>query len=241
MTPHDGPKASHRCLSARIGHCRSGARDDPSPAGPRSVVYQHHPHPGHGRRATGPLRPSGRADGAGAGGLLSLAALPALRPRPPDLAQSRPLRAVGRPRLDAALRHAASDWRQSGQSQVRGAGRAVGVAGRHQALSPARQQMPRPSGIPLDLGRRDDHRPTGARRGHQRRHGHRRAVGGQLFRPPGLRHVRLRRLRPVRRRLHDGGHLQRGRLAGRTPQTRQPVLDLRQQPHHHRGQHRVDV
>ena len=48
--------------------------------------------------------------------------------------------------------------------------------------------------------------PLGQGRGHQRRHGHRRTVGGQLFQSPGLRHVRLRRLRPVRRRLHDGGH-----------------------------------
>ena len=35
----------------------------------------------------GELRPSGNADGPGAGGLLSVAALPALRPRPSDLAQ----------------------------------------------------------------------------------------------------------------------------------------------------------
>ena len=31
-------------------------------------------------------------------------------------------------------------------------------AGRHQELSATRQQVPRPSGIPLDLGRRDDNR-----------------------------------------------------------------------------------
>ena len=58
------------------------------------------------------------------------------------------------------------------------------------------------------------------------------------FNRPGFADVRLQRLRPVRRRLHDGGHLQRGGLAGRPPEARQPVLDLRQQPHHHRGQHR---
>ena len=44
-------------------------------------------------------------------------------------------------------------------------GRAVGDAGRHQALPPARQQMPRPSGISLDVGRRDDHRPARPGRG----------------------------------------------------------------------------
>ena len=39
-------------------------------------------------------------------------------------------------------------------------GQSVGDAGGHQALSAARQQMPRPSGISLDFGRRDDDRAT---------------------------------------------------------------------------------
>ena len=34
------------------------------------------------------------------------------------------------------------------------------------------------------------------------------------------------------------GHLRRGGLARRAPQALQPLLDLRQQPHHHRGPHR---
>ena len=37
------------------------------------------------------------------------------------------------------------------------------------------------------------------------------------------------------------GHLRRGRVVGRAPQARQPVLDLRQQSHHHRGQHGVSL
>ncbi len=37
-----------------------------------------------------------------------------------------------------------------------------------------------------------------------------------------------------RRRLHDGGGLRRGGLARRPPEARQPLLDLRQQPHHDR-------
>ena len=52
-----------------------------------------------------------------------------------------------------------------------------GHAGRHQAVPPARQQMPRPSGIPLDLRRRDHDRPAGPGRGDQRGHGDRRASG----------------------------------------------------------------
>ncbi len=43
------------------------------------------------------------------------------------------------------------------------------------------------------------------------------------------------------RRLHDGGHLGRGCFAGRPPATLEPVLDLRQQPHHHRGPHRFGL
>ena len=66
--------------------------------------------------------------------------------------------------------------------------------------------------------RRDDHRPARPGRGQQRRHGHRRRAGWRShFNRPGFDAVRLRRLRPVRRRLHDGGHLQRGGLAGRPP------------------------
>ena len=37
------------------------------------------------------------------------------------------------------------------------------------------------------------------------------------------------------------GISQRGRFARRPPEARQPLLDLRQQPHHHRGQHRAGL
>ena len=113
--------------------------------------------------------------------------------------------------------HAAPDRRQGRQPEVRDAGRAVGAAGRHQALPPARQQVPRPSGVPLDSRRRDDHRPARPGRGQQRRHGHRRPLAGRALQPPGFDDVRLQRLRPVRRRLHDGGHL--GTRRPRSPAT----------------------
>ena len=84
--------------------------------------------------------------------------------------------------------------------------------------------------------------PLGQGRGHQRRHGHRRPVDGRPLQPARVRGPdRLQRLRPVRRRLHDGRHLGRGRVAGRPPAALQPLLDLRQQPHHHRGQHRAGL
>ena len=42
-----------------------------------------------------------------------------------------------------------------------------------------------------------------------------------------------------RRRRPDGGGLERGRLVRRPPEARQPLLDLRQQPHHDRRPHRA--
>ncbi len=204
-------------------------------------LREHHSHAGHGCRTTGKLRSPGNADGAGAGGLLPVATLPALRSQPSDLAQSRPIRLVGRPRVHAGVRHAPPDRSPRGQPKVRNPRTAVGDTGGHQALPAARQQVSRAPGVSLDVGRRDDHRAVGTGRGDERRDGHRRAMVGELLQPAGVRAVRLRRLRAVRRRLHDGRDLRRGRLAGRAPQAREPVLDLRQQPHHHRGQHRVGL
>ncbi len=79
-----------------IGSGGSGPR-------PRPALHQHDPHALDRRDPEGQLGPPGHADGAGAGRLHALAALPALRPRRPDLARPRPLRALRRPRLDAAL------------------------------------------------------------------------------------------------------------------------------------------
>ena len=56
-------------------------------------------------------------------------------PAGPDLAQPRPLRALGRPCLDAAVLAAAPDRRQGGEQGLRDARRAVGAAGRHQDSS----------------------------------------------------------------------------------------------------------
>ena len=66
---------------------------------------------------------------------------------------------------------AASHRREGRRCQVRASRRARGHARRHQAVSPARQQMSRPSRISPDVGRRDDHRPAGPGLRQQRRHG----------------------------------------------------------------------
>ena len=59
--------------------------------------------------------------------------------------------------------------------------------------------------------------------------------------PAGLRPVRFQRLRLLQRRRPDGGRRRRGGLAGRAPETLEPLLDLRRQPHHDRGQHVAEL
>ena len=83
------------------------------------TLRQHDPHAVDGRGAAGQLRPPGHADGDGAGGLRALAAAPALRSRRSDLAESRSVRALDGPRVDAAVFDAASGGREGRQSQVR--------------------------------------------------------------------------------------------------------------------------
>ena len=160
----------------------------PRQPGHRNALHQHHPHAVDRRGAGGELRPSRHADGARADGLRALEPRDALRSRRPDLAQPRSLRAVQRPRVDAAVVAAASHRRQGGQSRVRGAGPALGHARRHQALPPDRQPRAGPSGVPLRLGRGDDDRP--ARPGHRDQRGH--GDGAEVARA-ALQPARLRR------------------------------------------------
>ena len=61
-----------------------------------------------------------------------------------------------------------------------------------------------------------------------------RALARRALQPARLHAVRLRRLRARRRRLHDGRRLAGGRVARGPSRLVQPVLDLRQQPHHDR-------
>ena len=111
-------------------------------------------------------------------------------------------------------------------------GKAERHAGRHQEFPAARQQVPGASGVSLDVGHRNHHRPAGAGRGDQRGNGDGVALDGAVFQPPGLRDGRLQRLRAGRRRLHDGRRQRRSGVAGGTPEALESLLDLRQQPHH---------
>ena len=224
---------------SRLVRLRAMAGDEQPLRRGRRARRQHDPHAVDRRDPAGELGPPGDADGACPGRLRPLAAIPALRPRPADLAQPRPLRALRRARLDAALR-AASPRRGAGPStpttRSRGANRSRldDIKSFRQLDSKAR----RPPGVPLDLRGRDDHRaarPGGRDVG---RDGDRLEVAGGALQPPRLRAVRLRHLRDRRRRLPDGGRLARGGVVRGPPAARQPLLDLRQQPHHDRRPHR---
>ncbi len=186
-----------------------------------------HPGPLHGRRTQGQVRSPGHADGHGRRRHRAVDQVPQIRRQPPRLGRPRPLRAVGRPRLDAAVFPAAP---------VRLQGR---VDGRDQELPPVGFGHPRPPRIRPHPGRGDHHRAPGPGPRHRRRHGHGRAPHGRPLRrrpgrPPHLGHRR--------RRLPDGGRQPRGHLPGRALQAQQADRPVRRQQHHHRrrGHHRRD-
>ena len=166
-----------------------------------------------------------------------MAAVPALRSESAALDQPRPLRAVGRPCLDAALQPDPPRRHRGGRDFLSGKGRRSGQPRRHRVLPRGRQPLPGPSRIWLDHGGRIHHRPARPGRGDERRHGD----GGQVARgdlqQAGFRPLRLQRLCAVRRRLPDGGRGQRGGVARGTFEAIESLLDLRQQQRDHRRPH----
>ena len=143
-------------------------------------------------------------------------------PADPALARPRSLRPLQRPRVDPAVHHA------------------VPVGCRPRTRRPA--QLP-PVGVAdtwaprgrAHRRRRGDHRAARAGLRQLGRHGDRRAQPANSLRRrrPGPLHLRHRR-----RRLHDGGHQPRGRIARGAPRAGTPDLRVRRQPHHHRRRDR---
>ena len=171
----------------------------------RPAVGQHHPHAldrcGRARQVGAPRH----TDGAGATRLHDLEPRDALRSGGPDLAQPRSVRALQRSRLDAALVGAASDRHAGGECRLRAVGAAFGVAGGHPPLPPDRQQGARAPRVSLGVGGGNHDGAARAGRRDERGHGHRPEVARRPLQPTGLRDLRLRHLRRVRRRLPDGG------------------------------------
>ncbi len=109
-----GPR--HRFASTRSARCRSTPCRPPTPGHPGTPM------------ALAPLV------------VHAVEPRDALRPEGPDLAQSRPLRAVQRPRVDAAVVGAAPHRHAGGERRLRNRRQARRHARRHPPLPPARQQ-----------------------------------------------------------------------------------------------------
>ena len=130
--------------------------------------------------------------------------------------------------------------RQGGQHGVRAAGRACrsrwttsSTSASSTASAPATRSTAGPAGVETTTGPLGQGVATSVGM----------AIAGRWlaahYNRPGFELFDYRRLRPLRRRRHDGRDLQRGGLARRASQAVEPLLDLRQQPHHDRGQHRA--
>ena len=148
--------------------------------------------------------PSRHADGHGRDRRGAVATVPAPQPGQSRLARPRPLRAVQRPRLDAAVRAAAPH-------RLRPADRA--------SCATFRQLHSKTPGHPevRHHARRRDHHRARSGRGSPTRWASRspRSCSPREFNRPGPRDRRPPHLRLRRRRLPDGGHLARGVLARR--------------------------
>ncbi len=191
--------------------------NDPRHGPPRSARGRHHPHPLDRWRPAGELRAPRRTDGRRADDVR-----PVDPPSPPlaaepGLAQPGPLRAVGRPRVDAPVLDAPPDGLRR---QPR----------RPQGLPAVGLDHPGSPGIRPDLGGRGDDRTARPGPRERHRHGHRGAAAGGGVQPARARHRRPPDLRHRQRRRHAGGGRLRGLLAGRPPEAGQARRALRRQP-----------
>ena len=139
-----------------------------------------------------------------------------IRSAEPDLAESRPLRAVERPCLDAALVCAPSHRRSGRECRLRNPGQpsvTLDDIRRFRQLdskAPGHPEYHWVSGVETTTG------PLGQGVGNERGHGDRGKVARPPLQPAGLRDLRLQHLYGLRRRLPDGRHCVRSCVTRRT-------------------------
>ena len=141
---------------------------------------QRHPRAGDGCGRAGEIRPSGPAHGRGRHRDRAVHALSEIRSGRSGMAGSRPLRALGRPRLDAALRTPLSSRLREDDDR------------RDQALPPAWLAHARPSRTRPHARRRNHHRPARPGTRQRRRHGDCRTASRRRVRRRGGRSHDLR-------------------------------------------------
>ena len=230
MAMSDRDRARHRAPRGRAGRVHRRARG------------HHHPHAGHGRGAGRQLRPSRHADGDGAGRLHAVAAascasIRRTRSGPAAIAScsrsGTPRRCSTRCCTWPASRP--STRPTSGSASWRSRSRTSSASARSTRAARATRST---------AGRRASRpRPARSARAWRPRVGM--AIAGHWlaahFNRPGYELFDY----DVYALCGDGdmmeGITSRGRLAGRSPRAREPLLDLRQQPHHDRGQHEPRV
>ena len=169
-TPHKQAISMSANASSTAAVALSARHEQASPAVAHSAHGERHPRAGDGRGRAGEIRPSRPADGRGRHRDRAVHAVPEIRSGRSGLARPRPLRALGRPRLDADLRAASSPRLRGDDDRA------------DQALPPARLDHRRPSGIRPYAGRRDHHRPARPGPRQRGRHGDRRAASRRRVR-----------------------------------------------------------
>ena len=143
------------------------------------ALYQHDPHPVDGCGPAGQLRPSRAPRWRWRPVMYTpVAALPAVRPGGSDLAEPRPLRAVDRPRVDAAVLDAAPEpASRPSTASTSSIGEPTVTLDDIKKFRQLDSKCPGHPEYRWTSRRRDDHRPARPGRRHQRRHGDRAASG----------------------------------------------------------------
>ena len=194
----------------------------------RSAMHQHDPVSVGGCRAESQQRPSGHADGRGVDGLCAMDAIAQAQSAQSAVGGSRPFRALGRARVDAALQPAAPD-------------RLRPVAGRHQAVPPVGQQGTRAPRARTYARRGGHHRAVGTGPGECGRHGDRRGATRGALQPCGSRDHRSSHVCDCQRRRSDGRRCLGSGFARRTSQAWQTDLPVRRQLRHSCRRHRYHI